>query len=147
MSKSGRRPAVLDTGVLLHYARETKTYEAIEERFGLLKAAPEACILSSVVEGEALAFANYKKWGHAKLSRLKEVLDQLVRVNAGQRLVVDAYVSLYAVARSSGQAIGQNDLWIAATASVTKADLYTCDGDFSFLSPKYIVVHYIPECE
>jgi len=145
MSPARERPAVLDTGVLVHYARRSPTYQAIEEQFGPLTAKPEYHILSTVVEGEALALANYQNWGQPKLSRLREMLGQLVRVNAGQRFVVDAYVGLYAVARSSGQAIGQNDLWIAATALATGADLYTCDDDFCFLSPQHLLVHYVPE--
>jgi predicted nucleic acid-binding protein len=36
--------------------------------------------------------------------------------------------------------IGQNDLWIAATAWVTKAALITTDSDFDHLHPVFLNV-------
>ena len=145
MSARSHRPAVLDTGVLIHYAREDATYQAIEQQFGILQAGPEHHLLSSIVEGEALALARYRGWGDAKLAKLTSVLSQLVRINAGKRFVVDAYVQLYSVSRGSGRAMGQNDLWIAATALATAAELYTCDEDFCFLHPEFVTVRYVEE--
>jgi len=34
--------------------------------------------------------------------------------------------------------MGKNDLWIAATAHVIKAHLFTTDNDFNHLDPSYI---------
>ena len=144
MSARTRRPAVLDTGVLIHYARGDATYEAIEQQYGILDAGPEHHLLSSVVEGEALALAKYKGWGETRVAKLTSVVNHLVRIDAGKRFVVDAYVELYSVARAAGRGLGQNDLWIAATALATGAELYTCDDDFCFLAPEHITVHYIP---
>jgi predicted nucleic acid-binding protein len=40
--------------------------------------------------------------------------------------------------------IGQNDLWIAATAWVTKAALITTDSDFDHLHPVFLNVIKYP---
>jgi len=145
MSSPARRLAVLDTGVLVHYCRQDATSRAIEEQFGILDRGPERHILSSIVEGEILALARHLGWGEDRVKRLQVVLGRLVRIDAGKRAVVDAYVELYCICRRNGQALGQNDLWIAATALAAGAELYTCDDDFSFLNPDPITVHYIPE--
>ena len=80
---------------------------------------------------------------------LQDLLHELVRVNAGEPEIVNAYVELYNIALGSGQSMGQesgqNDLWIAATALATRAEIYTCDKDFNWLHSQYLTVHYIPK--
>ena len=39
--------------------------------------------------------------------------------------------------------MGKNDLWIAATASVLKAILFTTDRDFDHLDGEFLEVIYI----
>jgi predicted nucleic acid-binding protein len=40
----------------------------------------------------------------------------------------------------SARIMGKNDLWIAATAFVTKSTLLTTDDDFDHLDPQFIDV-------
>ncbi|MBX3442213.1 MAG: PIN domain-containing protein [Planctomyces sp.] len=42
-----------------------------------------------------------------------------------------------------GLNIGENDVWIAATARVTGAALLTCDADFTRLPPDLIRVEFV----
>ncbi|MDN5203316.1 hypothetical protein QQ008_18155 [Fulvivirgaceae bacterium BMA10] len=42
---------------------------------------------------------------------------------------------------SSAKNMGKNDLWIAATAFVAKAELITMDGDFDHLNGEFLTVH------
>ncbi len=138
---------LLDSNVLIHFARNDATAQEIENTHSLT-ARSERPLLSSIVEGEVLALAKYSGWGTEKLKRLADLLAELVRVDAGLPEIVEAYVDLYCFARKSGKAIAQhdqNDLWIAATAQATAATLYTCDDDFNFLHPQHITVCYIPE--
>ena len=43
----------------------------------------------------------------------------------------------------SHRIMGKNDLWIAATAMATGAELITTDKDFSHLDGHFLKVHYI----
>jgi predicted nucleic acid-binding protein len=49
---------------------------------------------------------------------------------------VDEWARLRVVAKSNGIAIGDNDLWIAATASVREQVLVTCDRDHQRIAPE-----------
>ncbi|MCK4324197.1 MAG: PIN domain-containing protein [Armatimonadetes bacterium] len=148
MSSGGGELALLDTNVLVHLARGDSTGLEIERRHSLSSRA-ERPLLSSIVEGETLALAHDWGWGEEKMKTLRQLLDQLVRIDAGEPEIVEAYVELYCVAKSTGQSMGQdsgqNDLWIAATAMAAGAAIYTCDHDFDWLHPKYLTVYYIPE--
>ena len=53
-----------------------------------------------------------------------------------ERSYVQEWARLRAVARRSGIAIGDNDLWIAATASTRRQALVTCDRDHVRIGPE-----------
>ena len=148
MTQSHKELALLDTSVLIHLARNDSTGQVIEHQYALTERR-ERPLLSTIVEGETLALARYLGWGAKKAKVLQDLLHQLVRVDAGEPEIVNAYVELYNIARGSGhrmgQDSGQNDLWIGATALATRAEIYTCDKDFNWLHPQYLTVHYIPE--
>ncbi len=137
---------LLDSNILVEYVRWNDFAKQIEQDHSLLQL--DRPILSTIVEGEIKGLAGYKYgWGPQKMQRLDHLLSLLTRVDAGLPEVVEAYIELYGVARSEGQAIAdpnQNDLWIAATVKATGATLYTCDKDFNFLHPDHINVCYIP---
>jgi len=131
------RLILLDTNVLIHLARNDVTGQAIETQYSLTHR-PERPLLSTIVEGAVLSFAYYRQWGNEKIQRLRLLLKNLVRVEAGLPEVVECYARLSALARSQGKTMGQNDLWIAATAQAVNALLLTSDQDFLWLSPEYI---------
>ena len=138
---------VLDTSIFVHYARDDATARMIEEQYALTSR-KEKPLLSSIVEGEILGFAEYRGWGKPAMDQLRRIFDQLVRVNAGEPEIVAQYSGLYVLARHAGQAMWehQNDLWIAATAMAAGAEIYTCDGDFDWLHPHQLTVIRIQEC-
>ena len=92
-----------------------------------------------------LALARGWGWGQSKMAQLHALLVELVRVDAGMREIVEAYAELYYEATRSGNARGENDLWIAATAQATGAALFTCDTDFAWMHPDHLTVCCIPE--
>ena len=57
--------------------------------------------------------------------------------------MLDAYADLGAHLRRGGRPIGQNDLWIAATALATGATLLTTDTDFDVLHPSPVQREYV----
>lgn len=138
------RSVLLDTTVLVHLARNNATGKAIEAQHHLSKR-PERPLISTIAEGEILGLARSWNWGKGKLQVLRDMLAQLVSVEAGLPEIVETYAVLYAEATRAGKPCGENDLWIAATAKVLRAELLTCDKDFLWLSPQHLTVHYIPE--
>jgi predicted nucleic acid-binding protein len=140
MKKPAAERVVLDTNVLIHLLRMDSTGEAIEAEHGLASRA-ERPFLSSIVEGELLAFARYQGWGDDRMADLWHLLAQLVRVDAGLSEIVNAYAELHAAAMRAGKPKGENDLWIAATANAVSAALYTCNGKhFGWMDPEHISV-------
>ena len=126
MNKPAQKLALLDTTVLVELARNSPKGQEIERRYSF-STTSERPLLSSIVEGEILGLARYWNWGTQKIDRLKQLLSNLVRVDAGEPEIVQAYAELYAEAIRGGEPSGENDLWIAATAKATRAALYTCD--------------------
>lgn len=59
--------------------------------------------------------------------------------------VLNAYADLSAHLKKSGRPIGQNDLWIAATARATGSVLLTIDSDFDVLQPAWIHVERVDQ--
>ncbi len=68
------------------------------------------------------------------MGALQGLLSELVPVDAGLPEITRQYAELYCFCRKNGISCGQNDLWIAATAKVVNAVLFTCDKDFDPLT-------------
>jgi len=126
---------VLDTNVLVDVLRNNEYGKHIANEYGLTTR-PERPLFSTVTEGEILGLAKSPKWkwGHKKLSDLQNLLDQLVRIDAGLPEVVNVYSDLYAASFDTGHPTGENDLWIAATAKATNSVLITRDKDFDWMT-------------
>ncbi|MCC7493999.1 MAG: type II toxin-antitoxin system VapC family toxin [Fimbriimonadaceae bacterium] len=144
MSVAAHGLLVLDTSVLVHLVRHDGTGQAIDSDLGL-SARHERPFYCVVTEGEIRALATGWAWGAAKLSKLDDLLLELVPVDIGSRDVIDSYSALYSAATKLGRPRGENDLWIAAAAMATGADLVTCDTDFDWMHPDWLVVHYFAE--
>jgi len=125
---------VLDTNVLIHYARASIAGKAIEAKYQFQATAfkPFVCI---VTVGEVLAFAQYRKWGDQRVKELKKLLENVVRLNIDAPEILQAYADLHTHCVTNGFKLSDNDLWIAATTQVTGACLITTDRDFDCLFP------------
>lgn len=126
-----RATYLLDTSVLLHFTRDSKQAGIIDQHFHLSSAAfrPLICEVSL---GEMRAFARSLNWGPARLKRLAEVEQQVVRIAISDPDVLDAYAELSTLAKTSGWALfqGKNDLWVGAATRATNSHLLTMDTDF-----------------
>ena len=140
-----RQPLVLlDSTVLVHLLRGDATGRWIEDAYHLTSRRDRP-LLSTVAEGEVRGLALGWGWGSRKLDELERLLQQLVIVEAGLPAIVHCYAELYVEATRGGHPAGENDLWIAATAMVTQAELFTCDQDFGWLNAVHLPVRYITE--
>ncbi|HEX9513685.1 MAG TPA: type II toxin-antitoxin system VapC family toxin [Puia sp.] len=144
------RRYLLDTGILVHYARQSQLYQEIETKEKLSE--PDCMpLISVVVYGEILSFGMQNNWGAKKLQSISTLLSKLIiiDINSGDSDLLRAYAEIDAFSKGKlpGQSLGtsaiimgKNDLWIAATAKVANASLITVDSDFNHLNEKFIQV-------
>jgi len=144
------RRYLLDTGVLIHYGRQSQLYKDIEANEKL--SAPDCMPLISVVtHGEILSFGMQQNWGNKKLQLISSLLSKLIiiDINSGDVSLIKSYAEMDAYSKnklpgrplgSSSIKMGKNDLWIAATAKAANATLITTDTDFEHLNGEFIKV-------
>lgn len=136
---------LLDTNVVLHLVRGKATGLALDKEFGL-RARPDRPLISVVTVGELLALAARLKWGTKKVALLQELIRELVVVDIRNEPVLKKYAEIDGYLIGKGRKIGDNDIWIAATAAVTGAHLLTSDKDFDPLHDVFLTrLYYDPE--
>ena len=137
---SSRELFLLDTGIVLHAVRGSDLWRRVDGRFQLRHRTTRP-LLSAVSVGEALALAARNGWGEEKRNKLESLLRELVILDINVEAILRAYADLDVATRS--RPIGDNDLWIAATARATGAHLITTDTDFDVLHPQHIQRTYV----
>ena len=128
---------ILDSNILLHYVRQNPLAADIEARYALTTANP-APIISIVTEGELRALALQLAWGAQKRQQLEYLLGYFPIIPLPFSQIVSVYAEIDDYSRRNGVAMGKNDIWIAATASVTGARLLTTDKDFDHLDGVFL---------
>jgi tRNA(fMet)-specific endonuclease VapC len=86
------------------------------------------------------------QWGDEKVNALAVALDELVTVNLDSSAIVEAYVRVEERCHNAirgEKKMGQNDMWIAATALYVGLPLITTDKDFDHLNGRLIQVHWV----
>lgn len=125
---------MLDTNVLVAYIRANALGRHIEQSYKLMtrKEKPIICV---VTVGEILALAHKFGWGQEKRAAMFALLNELVVVDINIEEVLTQYAEISHFLKSSKPAktIPQNDMWIAAVASMAGAHLITTDTDFKLL--------------
>lgn len=84
--------------------------------------------ISVVTIAETRAGYRLANWGPSKVESTERELRRFHPIPVRRRYAGE-WARLRAAARSAGIAIGDNDLWIAATASRREQILVTCDRD------------------
>lgn len=125
---------LLDTNVLIQLVRGNEIGKRIDANYQL-RARLERPLISVITVGESMALARKFKWAEKKVSELQKLLGELVIVDINHASVLSKYAEINDYLESNGQPIGQNDMWIAATAMAANAWLLTTDTDFDRLTP------------
>jgi tRNA(fMet)-specific endonuclease VapC len=113
---------------------DTNAWSALQQRDAAtmrIVARADQIVMSSIVVGELLA--GFHLGARAALNRreLGEFLDgSLVQQAAVTRVTADRYAVIFAALRRKGRPIPTNDMWIAAHALETGAELLSFDGRF-----------------
>ena len=144
------RRYLLDTNILVHYARQSPLYQTIETAENL-SAADCMPIISVVTQAEVISFGIQHNWGIKKLNAIQLLFAKLIviDINSTDIDLLQAYAEIDAYSKGNflenlwvtpAVTMGKNDLWIAATAKVGNAILLTTDGDYDHLNGKFITV-------
>src|SRR6056297_3221584 len=114
---------VLDTGIILHYVRQSDLSQKIESELNLLSQ-NVVPVVASVSIGEIEGFVQRRQWGEKKIKRLKNLISKIVVIDitAEDEQLMKSYATLWNYSKNNlpvdklGESIGigQNDVWIAA---------------------------------
>lgn len=126
---------LLDTGIVLLATRAGNASKVIDAQFGLSASSfrPAICEVSV---GELLAFANAHSWGDKRKALLMERLTKSLILPISHPGVHQRWADMQSTLQGAGVTVGQNDIWIAAAASVTGLTVLSTDKDF-----KHLVTH------
>ena len=136
---------LLDTSILLHFARGRELGRYIRSTFELdsLVFRP---LVSIVRHGEIWVLADRNRWDAEKRAECERILQDVITEELGDQNILDAYVELSRVAMEypgGARKLGDNDMWVAATAKAAQAILLTTDRDFLIFHPDYFTITYI----
>ena len=132
---------ILDTNVLVQYARASILGKRIENRFGFTRSAFKP-LVSIVTIGEIKAFSYGRGWGPQKMAQLDALLSNVVPIDLAVGTIVNDYAELKTYLVKIGKKIPDNDLWIAATCRALMATLITTDNHFAPFSSKFFEWEY-----
>lgn len=137
---------IFDTNILVKYLREDNFKQYIEEVYELSNES-NRIILSIVSVGEIKSLSLKNKWGERKIKLLEAFIKKFIIIDIRYMDLVERYAEIDVFSQGklsynklglSSRNMGKNDLWIAATASITASTLITYDKDFTHLDKVYL---------
>ena len=144
---------LLDTNILLLYIRDSSTRNYVEDQYDPFGEGNNP-IISVVTVGEIKSIAKRNNWGMKKLNLLNDILSSLIITDINSKDVLEMYAEIDAFSQNkmkekplgdSARNMGKNDLWIAATSSVTNSKLLTTDRDFDHLIGIYVDLEVVEQ--
>jgi len=134
---------LLDTGVVLLLLRGGSRGQAISDQFALTDQTYRP-LVSVITHGELNAMGIRNNWGASRREAMRNALDALVTVRIDAGDIPKRYAEIQAAVQKAGSAVGENDVWIAATASCAQATLITLDGDFKRVPNTLLSLAHVP---
>jgi tRNA(fMet)-specific endonuclease VapC len=128
---------LLDTNILVHFVRDSRVWRRIVGRYDLLLHDPTP-LISVVSIGELRAIARRNGWGLRRLSQADYICSHLLPVTISDDPIFNAYALIATHTTRAGRPMGENDIWIAATARAAGATILTTDHDFDHLAPALV---------
>lgn len=137
---------LLDTNIVLIYARGNNLTKKIEEELQLLSG-DNQLVISVVTVGEIKSLAIKNNWGKSKVAKLSQLLNEFIVADINVEEITERYAEIDAYSQGklpgkkgkfSSRNMGKNDLWIAATGSVLQVVIVTTDNDFDHLDGEYV---------
>lgn len=139
---------LLDTNILVHYIRKPELLSDFETKYQPFSN-QNVALISIVTEAEMKSLAIQFGWGVKKKKQLDKLLGHFLKVpiQTDRQIKVYAEIDAYSKHKDpvrtypsgySSVTVGKNDLWIAATAHITKSKLVTTDGDLDHLDGVFV---------
>ncbi len=128
---------LLDTNILVALIRGRDLGKYLDVTYALHDAAIPVFI-SAITVGEMIAPAHKFNWGSSRVSAMNSLLSQFTPLDINDAELLQAYGAIDAACERDGRPMGQNDVWLAATAHVTNTTLLTTDKDFDHLHEIWI---------
>jgi len=128
---------LLDTNILVHLVRRDALGRYLDATYGF-STGVNAFVLSVVTVGEMFALAGKFGWEQSRRDALNDVLGKFAWVDVSDPDILVRYGEIDTASHAIGHKMGKNDVWIAATASVTQTTILTTDTDFDHLHPAWI---------
>lgn len=132
-----REALICDTSFVSHFLRLDESPDRYThwDEGAIQRVESELLAISIVTVAELRAGYLKAGWGTRRVARAERRLAEYLPL-----LIDDPHLNewarLSAAARASGVVLSDNDLWIAATASVRSSVLVTCDRDHVRLAPE-----------
>jgi tRNA(fMet)-specific endonuclease VapC len=130
---------LLDTNILVRLIQGNDLGKYIDQRFALTTSL-STCVISVVTVGEMKALVHQFQWGQQKRTALDNLLGKIPWIDINDAAILDAYGNIdgHNKQLKPHKTMGKNDVWIAATAHVTKLTLLTIDHDFDHLEGLFL---------
>ncbi|MVM30565.1 PIN domain-containing protein [Spirosoma sp. HMF4905] len=141
---------LFDTNIVLAYIRQNNIADSVTAILSLTE--NNQVQISVVTAGELWSIARQNNWSTARQAKLQDLLNCYIRVTIADDELVQRYADIDAFSQNklagrslgiSARNMGKNDLWIAASASLTGATLITTDKDFDHLHGQYVEVVWL----
>ena len=152
------RRILLDTGVLVSLSRTAEWALFAQSEFGLDD--DNTLVSTSVIcRGELLALAEKWNWGSGKRDKLEKVFESFPTLGISDSSIIQSYAKISAwtegksvegeIAPPPSPAVpmGQNDIWVAATAHATRSLLLSTDKDFNHLKETWIEFAFVSQAK
>jgi len=132
---------LFDTNVLLKYIRNRQFRRELETELNM-SSSENRNLVSIVSVGELKSLSLRNNWGTRRNQELDDALQKFIIIDVRYMSLVIKYAEIDAFSQGklkdkplprSSRNMGKNDLWIAATASLTNARLVTFDQDSKIL--------------
>ena len=135
-----------DTNAILIYLRDHVQKDWLDKNYDPL-GDDNTAMISVVVLGELESLYLRNNWGRRRIESLRIFLRKFLITDINSRDIIRRYGEIDAFSQGklkekplgdSSRNMGKNDLWIAATASVTNSRLISSDKDFNHLKGEYL---------
>jgi tRNA(fMet)-specific endonuclease VapC len=132
---------VFDTNIILAYLSNDNVRERIDKIYDPLNRRNNV-IISVVTIGEIKSMAQRNRWGNKRIIAVEKLINKFLIIDIRSEKILDVYADIETFSqgkhqtlqlKTSARNMGKNDIWIAATAFISKSKLITMDKDFTHL--------------
>ncbi len=143
---------LLNTSILLHLFRNSPKVEFLKTTIS--SDSTNIVKISIVSQAELLSIGRQNRWGDRKIKDLIKLIHEFLIIPIDNEEIVMKYAEIDAYSQGklkhqplpkglTARNMGKNDLWIAATASLTNSILVSTDHDFSHLRNTFLSLELI----